>query len=476
MNAATPSTWKLSIENDQGQQTSVALARDEYTIGRAEGCAVRLDERNISRAHCRLRRDGHGWQLCDDQSYNGTYLNGQRVGPACPVGPGDVVHVGDFRLELLNDAAIQARAAEQDGAAPSQQLRPSRLVMVLGPTPGKEFALDGERRTLGRAADCDIPVDDDSVNPLHCELLSMGAGRWEVVEQQGSNSVRVNGIPLQRAIIEAGDALEVGDVRWKFVGEGKFFRPTGASIAAGAIPFSQAAMPGDGTTTMMVERPSMRRWWMGGAALGLVLLVGLVLFATQSGDTSQAAQPVVESESEARGVLEDALKYGEDDLDLAHKLLKRIPADSPVRNDDDFQDLEDRWAQATIAKALAQKDKDEAMRLLNEVALTDTVSAERRYQALDILEDMGVKDLPSVPVARPASVPKRRSRDQEDIYEDSAPKRSKPSKSASTKEDLYEGAAPTPPPTPQEDVYEDTAPARPPRRPRPPPASDDPYE
>jgi hypothetical protein len=287
--------------------------------------------------------------------------------------------------------------------------------------------------------------------------------------------MRINGMALRRGIIEPGDALELGDVRFKFVGAGQFFRPaTGARIASGAIPFSRAAMPGAATTTTMSTRPGMRRWLVGGAIVGLVVVAGFLLIPTEPGDSSLAEPPVAESDSEARGVLKDALKYGEDDLDLAHKLLKRIPEDSPVRNEDGFREIEDRWAQATIAKALGSKDKDEATRLLNEVAYTDTVSTERRYQAIDILEDMGVTELPSLPVARPRKSSKSSAR--EDIYDaiDRKPKR--PSKPPPRDEDVYDDLPSTRPPPPRDDVYDDSPPARRPRRPRRPATTDDPYD
>lgn len=474
--------WKLAIENDEGQQKSLALLQGECTIGRAATCTIRLDERNVSRAHCTLRKVGDSWELRDDQSYNGTYVNGQRVIEPCPIAVGDIVHLGDFRLELLNEAAIQARASEDDGVESSRQRRPARLVMVLGPTPGQEFPLEGERKTIGRGEPCDIVVDDPSVSPLHCELLSMGGGRWEVVEQDGSSGMRVNGLALRRSIIESGDALELGDVRLRFVGEGKFFRPaTGGSIAAGALPFGPAALPGSGTATIVTERrEGMRRWLVGGAIIGIVMVVaGFLLMATGRGDTSRAEQPVVESESEARGVLEDAVKYAKDDLELAHKLLKRIPEESPVRSDDAFREIEDRWAQAMIARALDSEDKDEATRLLNEVAYTDTVSTERRYQAIDILEDMGVRDLPSLSVARPRKARKARSGASaapEDIYEDPEAKPKEPSDEASPGEDLYEAPASPRPTPPREDVYEDLDPSPAPKRPPPPAAGSDLYE
>ncbi len=469
--------WKLAIEDDEGQQTSLALVQGKYAIGRAETCTPRLTERNISRAHCTLRDAGDAWQLHDEGSYNGTYVNGQRVVESRQIGVGDIVQVGDYRLELLNEATIQPQSAELGNAASTRQRRPSRLVMVIGPTPGQEFPLDGERKTIGGAEECDILVDDVSVSRLHCELLSIGGERWEVLDKDGSDAMRVNGIALRRGIIEPGDALELGDVRLKFVGAGRFLHSaTSPAIASGAIPFSHSVMPGAATSTMMPERRDIRRWLTSGAIIGLVVVLGFLLIPTKQGDSSLAEQSVVESQSEARGVLKDALNYAKDDLELAHRLLKRIPEDSPVRNEDDYREIEDRWAQAMIAQALDSEDKDEAMRLLNEVASADTVSLERRYQAIDILKDKGATDLPSLPAARPRKGRKTRGQASpalEDIYEDSE---AGPKKRSPRKEDVYEDLDPMPRPLPRDDVYDGLDSPRPPRQ-RPPPAADsDPYE
>ena len=39
--------WKLTIQDDQGNETLVHLVRDDYSIGRSEENAVRLTERNV---------------------------------------------------------------------------------------------------------------------------------------------------------------------------------------------------------------------------------------------------------------------------------------------------------------------------------------------------------------------------------------------------------------------------------------------
>src|SRR5690606_2358564 len=100
----TRPTWKLSIEDDQGQQTVVNLVRDEYSIGRAEANTIRLTERNVSRSHALLHRQRDQWFLEDLQSYNGVYVNGVRIGGRQELAHGDLVQIGDYRIELTDEA------------------------------------------------------------------------------------------------------------------------------------------------------------------------------------------------------------------------------------------------------------------------------------------------------------------------------------------------------------------------------------
>src|SRR6185436_331137 len=100
---------------------------------------------------------------------------------------------------------------------------PNRMVMLVGPTPGVEYPLDRERLTIGRAEDATISVNHNSVSRLHCEVHALGDGRYEIVDKGSSNGVRVNAVELRRSIIEAGDVIELGDVRFKFVGAGQVF-------------------------------------------------------------------------------------------------------------------------------------------------------------------------------------------------------------------------------------------------------------
>lgn len=73
---------------------------DEMTIGRAEGCAIALDDKTASQLHARLfRRDGRLF-VEDLGSTNGTYLNAKPVSAAVALRRGDKLTIGRTVLEV----------------------------------------------------------------------------------------------------------------------------------------------------------------------------------------------------------------------------------------------------------------------------------------------------------------------------------------------------------------------------------------
>jgi pSer/pThr/pTyr-binding forkhead associated (FHA) protein len=144
--------WKLTIQDDQATKTVVHLVRDDYTLGRDEGNAVRLTERNISRTHARLAKQGEDWRLHDLTSYNGCYVNGARVAEPQKLMHGDLIQLGDYRL-TLEDETLSATG--EDGVLtlpgrPGMHTQSDRLVLVAGPGQGQEFVLATERLVIGR--------------------------------------------------------------------------------------------------------------------------------------------------------------------------------------------------------------------------------------------------------------------------------------------------------------------------------------
>lgn len=72
------------------------------TIGRGPDNNVVLNDLLVSRRHAVLRRSGNQWELVDNHSANGTYVNGYRINRAL-IGPHDIVGIGRQLLHLSGD-------------------------------------------------------------------------------------------------------------------------------------------------------------------------------------------------------------------------------------------------------------------------------------------------------------------------------------------------------------------------------------
>jgi len=307
-------------------------------------------------------------------------------------------------LELLDEAAAEAAEAETqavDSAEAARRKRPDRLVCVIGPVPGEEFQLTGQPMTIGRAEECTVAINHSSVSRDHADLLPLGDGRWEIMDKGSANGIRINGVELRRGILEPGDALELGDVRLRFVAAGKWFRPAVdlSQQLPAVVPYETPAR-----APVPVQRSMAKLVAVGvGIAIGVVVVGAFVLLgmerAPAAGETTTEQAPMATNLNAAKELLAEAKRVAETDIDRAHKMLRRIPKDSPVRETEDFRDIEARWADAMFERVEATDDDDEKRRLLTTVSQTPTVDADRRKKAVDMLLELG-PDTASTPTSQ----------------------------------------------------------------------------
>lgn len=388
--------WKLTIEDDEGKLTQLPLAHEEYGVGRAESNSIRLTDRNVSRNHAGLRKAGEEWFLKDLQSYNGTYVNGVRVIGEQPVNSGDIVQLGDYRLELVDEGALAAAApgTTPQPAVPPVHQRPNRLVVVIGPSPGTEFPLDKEHFNVGRSEDVDISINHSSVSRVHAELFALGNGRFEIVDKASANGIRINGVELKRGILEAGDALELGDVRLRFVGAGKIFRADMTQNLPAVAGFDMSRSVGPGSKSGL----STGKMIGIASALGVALILGIVAIASSGGPPpATGAKKHVVNVANAKQ-LEDALKLLEGkDVEAAHKKLLEIEEDVRPTEDPGFQKIETAWADMKFDQVKAEPESAKKKTILKEIASTDTVDAKQRTKAAEMIREIEAKEPPPAP-------------------------------------------------------------------------------
>lgn len=333
--------------------------------------------------------------LEDLTSYNGVFVNGLRISHSQDLVQGDLVQIGDYRIVLQDESQAQAGAlpADVDPAkvtlpgAPYARAsglldRPNRLVMLVGPSPGTEYPLDRDLMTIGRAEDATISVNHNSVSRMHCEVHSLGQGRYEIVDKGSSNGVRVNGADLRRGIVEPGDLIELGDVRFKFVGAGQIFRPSDSQ---------QFTILSEGSASDVV-RSRRNVAVVPAAVFASIVVVGALGAWIHSRSRGESASPAATTASASRDqvALDEAKRAcAAGDCDAAHTKIEALLAEtSPMRGSQDFKDIEDHWADQLLARADAESDVPRKRSIYQRVSQSVGVDAARRKLAADKLQQL----------------------------------------------------------------------------------------
>lgn len=80
------------------------LDTDVTTVGRHPEADIFFDDVTVSRRHAEITRTGSVFELVDQRSLNGTYVNGERVDRAA-LANGAELRIGKFRLNFFASPA-----------------------------------------------------------------------------------------------------------------------------------------------------------------------------------------------------------------------------------------------------------------------------------------------------------------------------------------------------------------------------------
>lgn len=120
--------------------------------------------------------------------------------------PANVVRTLDAMLEPVIGQRIASAAA-----ALTLLDEPTALAV----RPGDDFRaqlLVGRTIQLGRAASVDLRISDPSVSRYHAAIVRRGPAEYIVRDLSSARGTRLNGRPIKEAVLNEGDALQVGTV------------------------------------------------------------------------------------------------------------------------------------------------------------------------------------------------------------------------------------------------------------------------
>ncbi|MBN7794993.1 FHA domain-containing protein [Parahaliea mediterranea] len=215
-------------------------------VGREAGCQLTIDDNLLSRRHAELFIEGDHLRVVDLGSSNGTFVNDQRistgvarpgdelrfdqqrflvVGPAVARAPEDAADRTQLRDDLEDPAREDSRGQEprehrhrtDSGAVTEPEQARFHLLAGADQSGPRDVPLLLDRHyRMGRAAGCDIHLEDRSVSKCHAELRHTD-GQWQVLDTGSSNGILVNGRRVvEHHPLEDGDRLQLGRLCFVF--------------------------------------------------------------------------------------------------------------------------------------------------------------------------------------------------------------------------------------------------------------------
>lgn len=210
-----------------GREREYAVPDVGLTLGRGESNDVVLPDSKVSRAHARIERREHGYQIVDLGSARGTWLNGMRLQQAALVS-GDVITLGDsqIRFEAVASRDEPRGDAEGDYAElGATALEPSPPVVPTSPITANltvrtsqrtwEVPLTREVYTIGRAPESDIVVDDPGVSRRHARI-ERRRDSFVIQDLRSTNGTWLGLRRVEEYSLHDGDTIRLGGARLAF--------------------------------------------------------------------------------------------------------------------------------------------------------------------------------------------------------------------------------------------------------------------
>jgi len=155
------------------------------------------------------------------------------------------------------------------------------LALMAGPRYGEELPVPSPVVILGRAAGCDVVIDDDSVSARHARL-EFDLGTWRLTDLQSTNGTAVEGVKLAPDVptpLPYGATVRLGGVQLQFR------EAEGADVQAAAAGF----VPPEAPPTLREERSGARfPLWLVLLVLILAVVIGMIVYANYARSTGTA--------------------------------------------------------------------------------------------------------------------------------------------------------------------------------------------
>jgi len=217
------------------------ISKSQIWLGREPGCDIvfESDAVMVSRKHAEITNQNGTYLLTDNNSFNGTLVNGQRISVQTPLYHNDEIQLGVGGPVVKFNSPMRiapkgASLAGQRAVAPSQiapaaaldsmeNIGSKTMIANVGSISQKISLDDSSQPTLlmsltfgskqeliiGRAEENDIVLDGLQISNRHARLVQSNSG-IAIEDFNSTNGVYVNGTRVSRQGIFPGDHVQIG--------------------------------------------------------------------------------------------------------------------------------------------------------------------------------------------------------------------------------------------------------------------------
>ena len=263
-----------------GQALSTSLTDGRATVGGGRTDSVKLD--GARPGLLVLDRAGAYWiaRVAKAPSFSG------RPFPAHVPRvwlPGELLQVGTLRCswkrpageEGLRSTAVMARHLLGSAQLPHEAASAS-LLCLCGKDLGRRLVLGRTGAVLGRSAQAQLRLLDESISRAHL-AFARGPGGWWVEDLGSPNALRVDGKPWRRTALTHGAVLELGRVHLRFEAPGVATPPPVVPVAPlPELPVARDVAPVPDRMPAPAVDEANARWLRAAVGLaGAAALLGL---------------------------------------------------------------------------------------------------------------------------------------------------------------------------------------------------------
>lgn len=154
----------------------IRIDGEKTTFGRGSEAGHRFSDDGLSRLHATIYRDGDRIWIVDENSSNGTFVNGQRVsGGGTPLSKGDTIRIGN-----KTDLTVRTTERSEPVQAPPPQTRSETSNVNVPASPASNFSI----LPVGLIAAAFLVV---SLSAVFIGYTVLGSGGIEVVHNDDDN-------------------------------------------------------------------------------------------------------------------------------------------------------------------------------------------------------------------------------------------------------------------------------------------------